>query len=169
MQSWNAIFFLFFLFVMGGGGDFGSGSGSKFNCAARVGSGQTISGTGRVRASVLSPCRPLLGMHPTRPAYNATSFSAFTSVDGAEEKGYNSLSPLDESVAVYLCSPTAIGWKAKAAHPSKLCRTTSAFAERAYSSAGQTASALHSMVILQVLQAKLLRWRLRRSAGPWPI
>ncbi len=45
---------------MGGGGDFGSGSGSKFNCAARVGSGQTISGTGRVRASVLSPCRPLV-------------------------------------------------------------------------------------------------------------
>ncbi len=47
------------------GGDFGSGSGSKFNCAARVGSGrvgsgQTISGTGRVRASVLSPCRPLI-------------------------------------------------------------------------------------------------------------
>ncbi len=55
----------FFLFVLGGGGggDFGSGSGSKFNCAARVGSGQTISGTGRVRASVLSPCRPL---HQTR-------------------------------------------------------------------------------------------------------
>ncbi len=56
-------FFFFLLFV--GGGDFGSGSGSKFNCAARVGSGrvgsgQTISGTGRVRASVLSPCRPLL-------------------------------------------------------------------------------------------------------------
>ncbi len=60
MQS----FPFFFLFVMGGGGDFGSGSGSKFNCAARVGSGrvgsgQTISGTGRVRASVLSPCRHL--------------------------------------------------------------------------------------------------------------
>ncbi len=45
---------------MGGGGDFGSGSGSKFNCAGRVGSGQTISGTGRVRALVLSPCRPLV-------------------------------------------------------------------------------------------------------------
>ncbi len=43
-----------------GGGDFGSGSGSKFNCAARVGSGQTVSGTGRVRASVLSPCRALM-------------------------------------------------------------------------------------------------------------
>ncbi len=43
MQSFS---FFFFLFVMGGGGDFGSGSGSKFNCAARVGSGQMISGTG---------------------------------------------------------------------------------------------------------------------------
>ncbi len=57
-------FFFCWLFV-GGGGDLGSGSGSKFNCAARVGSGwvglgQTISGTGRVRASVLSPCRPLV-------------------------------------------------------------------------------------------------------------
>ncbi len=63
--------FPFFLLAIrwGGGGDLGSGSGSKFNRAARVGSGrvgsgrvgsgQTISGTGRVRASVLSPCRPL--------------------------------------------------------------------------------------------------------------
>ncbi len=38
-------FFFCWLFVVGGG-DFGSGSGSKLNCAARVGSGQTISGTG---------------------------------------------------------------------------------------------------------------------------
>ncbi len=48
----------FFVIRCGGGG--GSGSGSKFNCAARVGSGQTISGTGRARASVLSPCRTLV-------------------------------------------------------------------------------------------------------------
>ncbi len=33
---------------MGGGGDFGSGSGSKFNCAARVGSGRVR--RSRVRA-----------------------------------------------------------------------------------------------------------------------
>ncbi len=52
--------FSLLLFVVGRGGDFGSGSGSKFNCAARVGSGQMISGTGRVRASVLSPCRALM-------------------------------------------------------------------------------------------------------------
>ncbi len=62
---------------------------------------------------------------------------------------------LDESVAAHLCPPTAIGWKAKASHPSKPCRTTSALAGRSYASAGQAASALHSMAVLQVYQAKL--------------
>ncbi len=58
----------------GGGGDLGSGSGSKFNRAARVGSGQTISGTGRVRASVLSPCRPLPDIHlPEEVCYRLDS------------------------------------------------------------------------------------------------
>ncbi len=56
--------------------------------------------------------------------------SALTTVDGAEEKGF-----LD---------------------PSKPCRTTSALAGRSYASAGQAASALHSMAVLQVYQAKLL-------------
>ncbi len=59
-------FFVGYSLGAGGGGDFGSGSGSKFNRAARVGSGQTISGTGRVRASVLSPCRPLPGTHVSK-------------------------------------------------------------------------------------------------------
>ncbi len=54
-----SLFPFFLLAIRWGGGDLGSGSGSKFNRAARVGLGQTISGTGRVRASVLSPCRPL--------------------------------------------------------------------------------------------------------------
>ncbi len=57
------------------------------------------------------------------PSYSsclrASSSPALTSVDGMEEKGYDSLSPLDESVAMQLCPPTAIDWKAKAAHPSK--------------------------------------------------
>ncbi len=33
-------FFLLFVVGRGRGGNFGSGSGSKFNCAARVGSGR---------------------------------------------------------------------------------------------------------------------------------
>ncbi len=76
--------------------------------------------------------------------------------NGAEEKGYERMPQLDESVAAHLCPPTAIGWKAKASHPSKPCRTTSALAGRSYASAGQAASALHSMEVLQVYQAKLL-------------
>ncbi len=82
--------------------------------------------------------------------------SALTTIDGAEEKGYERMPQLDESVAAHLCPPTAIGWKAKASHPSKPCRTTSALAGRSYASAGQAASALHSMAVLQVYQAKLL-------------
>ncbi len=74
--------------------------------------------------------------------------SALSSVDGAEEKGYDKLLPLDESVAAHLCPPTAIGWKAKVVHPSKPSRTTSALAGQVYSSAGQAASALHSMAVM---------------------
>ncbi len=45
----------------------------------------------------------------------ASSSSALTLVNGMEEKGYDSPSPLDESVAAHLYLLTAIGWKAKAA------------------------------------------------------
>ncbi len=41
-------------------------------------------------------------------------------------------------------------------HPSKPCRATSALAGRAYSAAGQADSALHSMAVLHVFQAKML-------------
>ncbi len=78
---------------------------------------------------------------------------ALTSVDGSEEKGYEHLPPLDESVAAHLCPPTAFGWKARASHSSKPCRATSALAGRAYSVAGQAASALHQMAVLQVFHA----------------
>ncbi len=53
MQSWNATFFLFFVIRCGAGI---SGRVRALNLTV----GQTISGTGRVRASVLSPCRPLI-------------------------------------------------------------------------------------------------------------
>ncbi len=51
----------------------------------------------------------------------------------------------------------ANSWKAKATHASKPCRATSALAGHACTSAGQAASALHSMAVLQVFQAKLLQ------------
>ncbi len=61
---------------------------------------------------------------------------------------------LDESVAAHLCPPMAIGWNARASHPSKPCRATSALDGRAYSAAGQEASALHSMAVLQVFRPR---------------
>ncbi|KAI2644409.1 Platelet glycoprotein V [Labeo rohita] len=71
---------------------------------------------------------------------------------GDKDKGYEKLPPLEETVAAHLCPPTAIGWKAKASHPSKPSRTTSALARNAYASAGQA----HSMAVLQIFLAKLL-------------
>lgn len=43
----------------------------------------------------------------------ASSSSALISVNSSEEKGYDKLPPLDVSVAVHFCLPTAIGWKDK--------------------------------------------------------
>ncbi len=50
-----SLFPFFFSWLFVGGGI----SGRALNLTVPLGSGQTISGTGRVRASVLSPCRPL--------------------------------------------------------------------------------------------------------------
>ncbi len=93
---------------------------------------------------------------PYSARLRTSASSAITIIDSAEEKRYERMPQLDESVAAHLCPPTAIGWKAKASHPSKSCRTTSALAGRSYASAGQAASALHTMMVLQVYQAKLL-------------
>ncbi|XDV35654.1 hypothetical protein PO909_005555 [Leuciscus waleckii] len=82
--------------------------------------------------------------------------AAFSVVAGAKDKGYHSLPPVEEAVAAHLCPPSARR-RAKTALPSKSCRTTSALHGRAYTAAGQAVSALHSMVILQVFQANLLR------------
>ena len=87
-------------------------------------------------------------------------------MDGAKERGYEGTPPLKEAVANHLCPPSTAGWKAKASHPSKPCRSTSALAGRAYAAAGQAASALHSMAVLQVFQAKLLRTM--DESGPNP-
>lgn len=75
-----------------------------------------------------------------RAPYSAlvsSSSAALITVDGAEEKGYSKLPPLEEAVAAHLCLPSTLGLKAHAALPSKPCRTTSALANRAYAAAGQ--------------------------------
>ncbi len=98
----------------------------------------------------------------------ASSSPTLTSVYGTEKKSYGKLPLLDESVAAHLYPPMAIGWTAKAAHPSKPCRITSALAPLfiGYSLAGEGPPAFHSMAVLQVFQAKLLRCM--DKAGPDP-
>ncbi len=60
MQSFSFFFYSFWAGRGGaGGGGVISGRVRALNLTVPLGSGQTISGTGRVRASVLSPCRPL--------------------------------------------------------------------------------------------------------------
>lgn len=86
---------------------------------------------------------------------HTSTSSTLTTVNGADEKGYEKLPPLDEVEAAHLCQPTAIGWKKMVAHPSKSCRATSALAGHAYTSAGQAASAFHTTAV-QVFPAKLL-------------
>ena len=82
--------------------------------------------------------------------------ATLSQVDGAAEKGYTQIPPVEEAVATHLCPPSA-RWRSKSALPSKACRTTSALVGRAFAAAGQAASALHSMAVLQILQADLLR------------
>ncbi len=85
--------------------------------------------------------------------------SLLSSVDGADQVGYVKLPPVEEAVAAHLCPSATANWRVrnKASLTSKLCRTTANLADMAFSVAGQAASALHVMAILQVYQAKLLK------------
>ncbi len=106
--------------------------------------------------------RPPRRMVPERTASSflpsaASSLHALRAhQNGAEDKGYCKLPPLEEVVAAHLLPPLSSGLKA-AVHPLKPCSMTSALANRAYAAAGQAGSALHMMSVLQVFQAKLLQ------------
>ncbi len=61
---------------------------------------------------------------PYSARVSPSSSAALTTVDGAEEKGYSKLPPLEEAVDAHLCPPSALGLKAHAAHSSRPCWTT---------------------------------------------
>lgn len=102
---------------------------------------------------------------PFSARLKSPSSSTLSVVDGAQERGYQHLPPIEEAVSTHLCPPSA-GWQSKAVHPSKACRTSSALTGRAYAAAGQAGSALHTMAVLQVFQANLLQQM--DEAGPNP-
>ncbi|XP_059355259.1 uncharacterized protein LOC132092841 [Carassius carassius] len=83
--------------------------------------------------------------------------SILTTLDGGAARGYVDVSQVERAVVVHLCPQNAATWSNHPRLPSKACKLSAALAAKAYSAAGQTASALHAMAILQVHQAKALK------------
>ncbi|KAL0183722.1 hypothetical protein M9458_019418, partial [Cirrhinus mrigala] len=95
-----------------------------------------------------------------RAPYSARSrstSSALTTLDGGAARGYEGVPQVERAVAVHLCPQDAATWRGSPRLPSKACRLSSALTGRAYSAAGQAATALHAMATLQVYQAKALK------------
>lgn len=78
-------------------------------------------------------------------------------VSGGAAKGYIDVPQVECVVAVHLCLHNTSTWRNHPCLPSKACKLSSARDAKAYSAAGQTASTLHAMAILQVNWAKALK------------
>ncbi len=83
--------------------------------------------------------------------------SSLATLDGGAARGYTEVPPVERSVAMQLCPRTASTWRGNPLFPSQACRHSSALTGSAYAACGEAASALHTMALLQVHQAKALR------------
>ncbi|KAI2653661.1 Gag-Pol polyprotein [Labeo rohita] len=90
-------------------------------------------------------------------AHSRLSSSLLTTLDGGAAKGYVNVPQVERAFAVHLCPQNAATWRNLPRLLSKACKLLSVLAAKAYSAAGQAASALHAMAILQVHQAKALK------------
>lgn len=75
---------------------------------------------------------------------------------GLNEHGYKVMSRVEQMLASYLSLGTASSLKALEL-PFKPLRTTSALVGKGYMAVGQAGSCLHTMAVLQVYQADLLK------------
>lgn len=80
----------------------------------------------------------------------------FSKVDGAETYGYLHIPPVEEAVAAHLC-PSSSSLGGEASLPSKACCMTVHLADKAYATSGEALSSLHTMAVLQILQARVLK------------
>lgn len=85
---------------------------------------------------------------------HASGKANFSLVDGAEARGYASFPLVTQVIVAHLCASSL--WSKAVLH-SKLCWISAHIAENAYNASGDAASALHTMAVLQVFQAKLLQ------------
>ncbi len=105
-------------------------------------------------------------MAPFTARSRSSASSVLTTLDGGVARGYAGIPQVERAVAVHLCPRNAATWRNRPRLPSKACKLTAALAAKAYSAAGQAASALHAMAILQVHQAKALKQVHEGSTDP---
>ncbi len=74
--------------------------------------------------------------------------------------------PVERAIAMQLCPQGAAAWRGNPCLQSRACKFSSALTAKAYGAAGQAASALHAMVLLQVHQAKALKQLHKGGAEP---
>ncbi len=86
--------------------------------------------------------------------------SVLTTLDGGAAQGYVEIPP------VRLCPQGAAAWRGNPRLPSRACRFSSALTPKAHGAAGQAASTLHAMALLQVHQAKALKQLRGGDADP---
>ncbi len=105
-------------------------------------------------------------MAPFTARSPSSASSILTTLDGGVARGYAGIPQVERAIAVHLCPRNAATWRNRPRLPSKACKLTAALAAKAYSAAGQAASALHAMAILQVHQAKALKQVHEGSTDP---
>ncbi len=107
-----------------------------------------------------------LWMAPFTARSRSSISSVLTTLNGGAARGYAGIPQVERAIAVHLCPRNAATWRNRPCLPSKACKLTAALTAKAYSAAGQAASALHTMAILQVHQAKALKQVHEGSTDP---
>ncbi len=105
-------------------------------------------------------------MTPFMARSPSSASSILTTLDGGVARGYAGIPQVERAIAVHLCPQNVSTWRNRPRLPSKACKLTAAIAAKSYNAAGQAASALHAMAILQVHQAKALKQVHEGSTDP---
>ncbi len=97
------------------------------------------------------------GLRPNRHASTQQHRPCFLRWTGWKPTGMCVWPPIEETVAAHLCPASAKTMGSDISLPSKPCRMIAHLANMVYFLAGEGASALHAMAVVQVFQAKLLQ------------
>ncbi len=85
------------------------------------------------------------------------SSSPLTTLDGGAALGYAGIPSVERSVAMQLCPTAATTLQGDPCLPSQACKCLSVLTGSAYRACGEAASALHTVELLKVHQAKALK------------